>query len=165
MSDQYKTPICPGSRRRRSPAFGRLFKARRRQSELGVTLLEVLVVLGIIVLLATVVGPRVVGYFSKAKTDTAQLQLNALVSAVELYALDMGSYPPQEPGLQALVTPPVERGSWNGPYLAKSDGLKDPWGRDYRYRIPGDHGPFDIYSLGRDDTDGGEGEDRDVVSW
>lgn len=124
-----------------------------------------LVVLGIIALLAAVVGPRVVRYFSQAKSQTTQVQIGNISSALELHFLDTGTYPSQEIGLRALVEAPPDAAGWNGPYLKNDAGLIDPWGRPYRYRYPGEHGDFDIYSFGLDDVEGGEGESKDVTSW
>ncbi|MEM7426930.1 MAG: type II secretion system major pseudopilin GspG [Pseudomonadota bacterium] len=138
---------------------------RIRRSQAGFSLLELLVVIGILALLATLVGPRLIGYFSKAKSQTAQIQISNIGSAVELYFLDIGRYPPQEPGLAALVSQPSGVSKWSGPYLKKKDGLTDPWGRPYLYRFPGENGEFDIYTLGRDGQQGGEGEDGDVTNW
>lgn len=140
-------------------------KHPRRTGEDGYTLLEVLVVLGITVLLAAVVGPRVMNYFSKAKHDTAQIQLTALANAVELYFLDVGKYPAQDKGLVALVEAPAGESSWHGPYLQKKDGLIDPWGQPYRYGAPGKHGPYDLYSFGEDNAEGGDAENRDIQNW
>jgi len=131
----------------------------------GFTLLELLVTLGIVVMLAAVVGPRVIGYFSQAKSQTAQIQLNNVASALELYYLDAGSYPPQDVGLSALMKAPANAETWNGPYLKKESGLNDPWGRPYRYKFPGEHGDFDLFSYGLDNAEGGSGENADVTSW
>ncbi len=135
------------------------------RSDDGYTLLEMLVVLGIIALLATVVGPRVLSYFSQAKTQTAAIQLGHISSALELYFLDVGTYPGQEAGLSALMQSPASADNWNGPYLKKQSGLTDPWGRPFEYRYPGQHSEFDVYSLGQDGAEGGDGESRDVTSW
>jgi general secretion pathway protein G len=131
----------------------------------GFTLLELLVVLGIIALLATLVAPQVIRYLSDARSKTAETQLQNIASAVELYYLDNGSYPPADAGLSALLTAPQSVASWKGPYLKKQGGIVDPWGKPFLYEIPGGHGPYDIWSLGRDGKDGGEGEDRDLKSW
>ena len=147
--------------RRRGP----LSRQAARPRDEGFTLLELLVTLGIVVMLAAVVGPRVLGYFSQAKSQTAQIQLNNVASALELYYLDAGSYPPQEVGLGALMKAPAGAETWNGPYLKKESGLKDPWGRPYRYKFPGEHGDFDVYSYGLDNAEGGSGENADVTSW
>ena len=137
----------------------------RRRKQAGFSLLELLVVIGILALLATLVGPRLIGYFGKAKSQTAQIQIGNLGSAVELYFLDVGVYPPQSPGLEALVTKPAGVAKWGGPYLKKKNGLTDPWGKPFQYRYPGENGDFDIFSLGRDGQKGGEGEDKDPTNW
>jgi general secretion pathway protein G len=131
----------------------------------GFTLLEMLVVLGIIGLLATLVAPQVIRYMSKAKTDTAVAQLRNLEGAMELYFLDIGRYPTAQEGLQGLVSAPAGQAAWNGPYLRSKDGLIDPWGRAYAYVFPGKHGSYDLHSYGLDGEAGGEGENRDVTSW
>jgi general secretion pathway protein G len=129
----------------------------------GFTLLELLVVLGILAMLATVGAPQVLKYFGKAKSESAQIQLRHITSAVELYFLDNGRYPPQEVGLNALINAPPGATRWNGPYLKKAESLVDPWGRPYQYRMPAARGEFEVFSLGRDGAPGGNGEDRDVV--
>lgn len=141
--------------------------ARRRglRDDQGITLVEMLVVLGIIALIGAIVGPRVIGYLAKARTEAAVLQVNAIVNALELYAIDNGSYPSQADGLRALITPPAGARNWRGPYLKKADGLIDPWGKPYLYRFPGKHAEVDVFSLGRDNAEGGAGEDRDVHNW
>ena len=132
----------------------------------GYTLIELLVVLGILALLAGVVAPQVLRYLGSARTEAAKTQVMSLVSATELYYLDLGAYPPADVGLKALVEAPAQAKRWNGPYLRKSSsGLVDPWGRTYAYEAPGKHGNFDIFSLGRDGQVGGSGEDADVTSW
>jgi len=128
----------------------------------GFTLIELLIVLGILALLATVATPQVLRYLGKARTETAKVQISAIASALELYALDNGAYPPPQVGLVALVQPPHGATRWNGPYLKKADGLRDPWGRAYQYRLPGRSGAFDVFTLGRDNAPGGTGEDSDV---
>ncbi len=138
--------------------------SRRRQH--GFTLIELLVVLVILGLLMSVVGPRVMKYVGGAKSDTARMQIQELASSLDMYHLEVGRYPTQDQGLKALIEKPsagAER--WNGPYLRKSAVPKDPWGNDYQYRFPGQHGPFDLFSNGADGQPGGEGEDADIVSW
>jgi general secretion pathway protein G len=83
---------------------------------------------------------------------------------VELYALDNGGYPSQQVGLNGLMQPPPGAVRWAGPYLKKAEGLIDPWGRPYQYRVPGRNGSFEIFTLGRDNTPGGSGEDQDVTN-
>lgn len=147
-----KSTARPLGRRRRARTLG----------EAGFTLLELLVVLGILALLATVAAPQVLRYLGKARTETAKVQINAIGSALELYALDNGGYPPQQIGLSALVQPPAGAARWHGPYLKKAEGLIDPWGRPYQYRFPGRNGSFEVFTLGRDNAAGGTGEDQDV---
>jgi general secretion pathway protein G len=135
-----------------------------RGGDAGFTLIELLIVLGILALLASVAAPQVLRYLGTARTETAKIQINAIASALELYALDNGGDPPQQIGLKALMEAPQGAARWNGPYLKKAQGLVDPWGRPYQYRQPGRAGPFDIFSLGRDNAPGGTGEDRDVTN-
>jgi general secretion pathway protein G len=127
----------------------------------GFTLLELLVVLGIITMLATVAAPQVFRYIGKARTDTARVQIGAIGTALELYALDAGTYPAQQAGLQPLVKSTGD-GRWHGPYLKNEAGLTDPWGRPYQYRMPGRNGQPEVFTLGRDNAVGGIGEDADV---
>lgn len=134
-------------------------------SENGFTLLELLVVLAILSLLATFAVPQVMKYLGGAKSDAAFIQLTNLSTALDLYRLDVGRYPSQEFGLEALVSPPGDSGKWNGPYVKKQGSLLDPWGKPYIYRFPGRHGAFDLSSLGADRAEGGEGENRDLTTW
>jgi general secretion pathway protein G len=151
-------PLREASRDRRDARTG------RPANDAGFTLLELLVALGILVLLAAIVGPQVAGYLGRAKTDTARVQLSSVASALELYALDNGGYPTPQAGLRALIEPPTGASRWRGPYLSKPDGLVDPWGRPYLYRVPGKGRPFEIYTLGRDNAPGGTGEDQDITN-
>ena len=139
-------------------------QSQERNSK-GFTLIELLVVLVILGLLASLVGPRVMKHLGDSKTKTAMLQIEELSSALDVYRLEVGSYPSSNQGLLALVDKPSEADQWNGPYLRKKTIRKDPWGNDYLYRSPGENGPFDLYSLGADNSEGGEGEDRDVLGW
>ena len=122
----------------------------------------VLVILG---LLAGLVGPRVMKYLGGAKTDSAKLQIEDMGAALDLYRLEVGSYQSQEQGLEALVAQPQGVAGWNGPYLKKNFVPKDPWGNEYAYQFPGEHGEYDIGSYGADGQPGGEGESVDVASW
>ena len=131
----------------------------------GFTLIELLVVLVILGLLAGLVGPQVMKYLGGANTKTAKLQIEDFSTALDAFRLDMGRYPTSAEGLAALVVQPSGATRWNGPYLRKNIIPKDPWGNEYQYRSPGQHGAFDLYSLGADSAEGGDGENQDVVSW
>ncbi len=131
----------------------------------GFSLIELLVVLAILGMLATVVGPRVMKYLGSSKVDTARLQIEELVAAIELYRLEVGEYPAAANGVKSLVVKPAGTENWNGPYLRKTVVPKDPWGNDFIYVYPGKHGDFDIISYGADKAEGGEGEAQDIVSW
>ncbi|MFM8445544.1 MAG: type II secretion system major pseudopilin GspG [Methylococcus sp.] len=135
------------------------------RTQAGFTLIELLVVLAIIGLLAGLVGPQVIKHLGESKTKTAKLQIEELTSALDMYRLDVGRYPNTEEGLAALVEQPASAKYWNGPYLRKKKMPADPWNNAYHYVVPGQHGKFDIFSLGADNAEGGEGEDQDVRSW
>jgi general secretion pathway protein G len=132
--------------------------------EAGFTLVELLVVLVILVLLASIIGPRVIGYLGSSRSKTAQVQIEGLVTSLELFHIDVGRYPTTTEGLDALVKAAVRTPGWNGPYLSKSTVPLDPWGRPYRYESPGKKGPFDLYTYGRDGKEGGADEDADIGS-
>lgn len=138
---------------------------RRRRRTAGFTLLELLVVLVILGLLAAIAAPRVMNYLGGAKTDAAKIQINNLSTTLDLYRLDVGHYPSEAEGLDALLTKPSDANGWNGPYVRQEDVITDPWGRRYQYRYPGEHLEFDLYTLGADDAEGGEGENQDVTNW
>jgi general secretion pathway protein G len=136
-----------------------------RSRTAGFTLLELLVVLVILGLLAAVATPQVLKYLSRARTQSAALQIHDLSAALDLYRLDVGHYPSEEEGLASLVEAPATTANWNGPYVKKREMLKDPWGHPYNYLIPGQHGDFDLYSLGADNAEGGDAENQDVTNW
>ena len=139
--------------------------SRRARAQSGVTLFELLIVLVIIGLLATLVAPRVIGYLGRSKSDVARAQLSSIATSLELFYLDLGRYPSEAEGLAALVEPPEEDGeAWQGPYLRNQTGLTDPWGEAYLYRLS-DEGPaqFTVLTYGRDAEEGGDGEDRDIL--
>ncbi|NOR69139.1 MAG: type II secretion system major pseudopilin GspG [Methylomarinum sp.] len=138
---------------------------KNKRTEQGFTLLELLVVLGIIALLAGIVGPQVMKHMAASKSKAAKVQVEDLSAALDMYKLDVGKYPTSEQGLSALVEKPSDSKRWNGPYLRKVKVPKDPWIQDYRYASPGQYGRFDLYSYGADDKEGGEGEDQDINSW
>ncbi|MFZ0429378.1 MAG: type II secretion system major pseudopilin GspG [Acidobacteriota bacterium] len=130
----------------------------------GFSLIELIVVLVILGLLATIVGPKVIDQLSKGKTNIAKVQIADLEGALGLFRFDVGRYPTTAEGLNALLENPG-LDNWSGPYLTKSSLPKDPWGHEYQYRAPGMHGDFDLYCLGADGIEGGEGDNADVTSW
>lgn len=133
---------------------------RRAKGEAGFTLVELLVVLVILVLIASIVGPRVIGYLGSSRSKTASVQIESLVTAVELFRIDVGRYPTSGEGLGVLVKQSGDIPGWSGPYLAKVTLPPDPWGRPYLYEQDG--GGFRIRSLGGDGKEGGRGEDADL---
>jgi general secretion pathway protein G len=143
--------------------FSRIHRDRRADG--GFTLLEMLVVLAIMGLLAAIIAPQVLKYLGSSRAQTAKVQITNVVSALELFRVDVGRYPTQQEGLNAVITAPPTAVGWNGPYLQKPSALMDPWGQPYLYRNPGKHGEIDIYSLGSDKAEGGTGEAADVGNW
>lgn len=137
---------------------------RAKGSLAGFTLIELLMVMVIIGLLAAIVAPRFMGKVGKAKLQAAQAQIELFGAALDAYRLDVGRYPTSEQGLAALRVQPDDSSNWDGPYLKKRIPL-DPWKNEYIYKSPGDNGEYDIISYGADGKDGGEDEDRDIVSW
>ena len=137
---------------------------RKRSREKGFSLIELIVVLVILGLLATVVGPQVMKRLAQGKAEIAKLQVDQLEGAIGLFRFDVGRYPSSSEGLEALLRDAgIE--NWSGPYLEKSTVPKDPWGREYEYRSPGQHSDFDLWSHGADGTPGGEDDSADVTSW
>jgi general secretion pathway protein G len=133
-----------------------------KKSNLGFTLLELLVVMVIIGLLAAYVGPRYFSQLSKSERQTAKAQIEGFSKALDAYRLDTGRYPTTELGLAALVTKPNNEAKWNGPYLQKQVP-NDPWGKPYLYRAPGQNGAdFDLISTGKDGEAGGDGDNADI---
>lgn len=142
--------------------------ARRRQrldqhtGEAGYTLTEMLVVIGIIALIAAVLTPGLIGQMGRARAKAAQLQLDTLASNVEVFRSDVGRYPTQKEGLDALVHEPEGSEGWTGPYLKDPKAAKDPWGRNVVYALDADGEKFSVSSLGADGKPGGSGLDRDL---
>jgi general secretion pathway protein G len=137
--------------------------ASKRRSA-GFTLLELLVVMVIIGLLAGYVGPKYFAQIGKSEVKVTRSQIDALEKALDQYRLDTGHYPAMDQGLAALVTRPSNESKWDGPYLRKNVP-PDPWGNPYVYRIPGEHGDFDLLSYGKDGQPGGTGEAADITNW
>jgi general secretion pathway protein G len=131
-----------------------------RNTSRGFTLVELLLVLVILALIGGLVLPGIIGKAEGAKVKAAGSQINRLAMAVESYYLDTGATPDN---LDELVTESGVDG-WNGPYV-KPSSLKDPWGREYVYNYPGEHGEFDLLSLGADGQPGGEDRNADINSW
>jgi len=129
------------------------------------TLLELMVVLLILAMLASIAAPQVIKHLRKAKQDTAHIQIEALAASLDFFQLDLGRYPTQEEGLKVLVEPPANEARWDGPYIKKEASLIDPWGAPYGYSLPGKRGEYDLYTFGADKKEGGEGESRDVGNW
>src|SRR5262249_50853109 len=136
-----------------------------RAGESGFTLVEILVVITIIGLIMALVGPRVLNYLSEAKGKTAKIQIASFSSALDLYFLDTGRYPTSSEGLTALMQRPGNVPAWNGPYLKGNVVPTDPWGHPYIYRLPGQHGTYDIISYGSDGQEGGTGAAADITTW
>jgi len=157
-------PLASASRRPASAPTVAHSRARRR----GFTLIEILVVIVVIAILATLVAPNVFRHVGAAKDATARSQIEMLGGALDAYRLDNGRYPSTQQGLAALwEAPTVEpAANWTQPYLRKPVPL-DPWGNPYLYVSPGDVNPqgYDLVSYGADGQPGGEGEDADITSW
>lgn len=142
--------------------FHRMKKGRSGANRsAGFTLVELLLVLMILALIGGLVLPGIIGKAEGAKVKAAASQVSRLAMAVESYYLDTGTTPAS---LQQLVEDSGNDSGWNGPYV-KPSSLKDPWGRNYEYAFPGEHGDFDIYSLGADGQPGGDGKNADINSW
>ena len=131
----------------------------------GFTLLELMVVLLILALLASIAAPQVMKHLSKAKAQTARIQLDALTASINYFQMDMGRFPTDHEGLNVLLERPANEPHWDGPYLQKKDSLLDPWGRPFHYKHPGSHRDFDLYTLGSDNQEGGSGDARDIGNW
>lgn len=159
----FKRPI-PYQYRRKKNNMNKILKQRAKKGS-GFTLIELLIVMVIIGLLAAFIVPKLIGRVGESKQTSAKAQIELLATAIDVYKLDTGKYPTQDSGLSALITKPDAVKNWKGPYLNKEKIPKDPWGVDFIYKYPGEHGDYDIISYGADENDGGTGEDKDVVSW
>ena len=149
----------PRAAARRSPVM------TKRDGEAGYTLVELLVVVAILGLLTLIATPFVLRYLDSAKVSTARTEIANISAGLDLFKIDVGRYPTTEEGLDALMKPPAGVDNWNGPYIKKTAGLKDPWGRPYLYRSPGQHGEFDVYSYGATGEASASGEKPQVANW
>jgi len=142
---------------------------KRLKESRGFTLIELMVVIVILSLLAVLVGPKIIGRSDDAKVADAKVQIRNLETALKLYKLDSGNFPTTEQGLQALVSKPsvgkIPNNYKAEGYLENKSVPKDPWGNDYVYLSPGEHGDYDLYSFGADGVRGGEGKNADIESW
>lgn len=146
--------------------FFRHFKPSERSNIKGFTLIELMVVIVILSILAVYMAPRLVGRDDQARQLRAKVDIEALETALKLYRLDTGSYPTTQQGLEALVEQPEGVQNWReGGYLDKRRLLRDPWGNEYVYLSPGQHGDFDIISYGANGQPGGEGVNADINNW
>ncbi len=139
------------------------------KSQRGFTLIEIMVVIVILALLAALVGPKIIGRSDDAKLTDAKLQIRNLETSLKLYKLDSGFYPSTDQGLQALLTKPttgqIPKNYRQEGYLESKSLPKDPWGNEFVYLSPGEHGDYDLCSLGADGVKGGEGKGADICSW
>lgn len=135
-------------------------EAARTRREAGFTLVELLVVLAILGLLVAIATPQVLKYLGRAKTDTAQIEMKSISTALDLFMIDNGRYPTQDEGLADLVANTDNLPNWHGPYLKANAVPTDPWGHPYQYRYPGQHGDYDLYTLGPN----GDGQDEQSAS-
>lgn len=133
-----------------------------KRSNSGFTLVEMIAVIIIIGLVAAFVGPRIFNQGDAARSKLARTAISDISSRMELFKLDVGRYPNSSEGLRALVANPGGINNWGGPYAQESQ-IKDPWGNDFQYTVPGKSGPFEIKSLGADGREGGEGANADVT--
>jgi general secretion pathway protein G len=153
-------PIAAPSRLR--SRCSRLERAARDQR--GFTLIELLVVIAILSLLIGLVAPAMIRQLGSAKHKIAEQSIARIGGILDIYRIDVGSYPTSQQGLQSLAVRPSNAPGWNGPYVKDPDELNDPWGRPYQYRSPSTRPAhdYDIISLGADGKPGGEGEDADI---
>lgn len=135
-----------------------------KNKQSGFTLLEIIVVVTIIAIMAAYIAPKVAGRTDDARISKAKSDIRVLDSSLELYKLDNFKFPTTDDGLSALITAPSSAKNWRkGGYIKRL--RKDPWGNDYQYKSPGDHGEVDIFSYGADGGEGGAEGDADIGNW
>lgn len=144
-----------------------LNRHHRRYGSSGFTLIEIVVAVAILAILSSIVVLKVIGNVETAAITKAKADIQALASALNIYKLQNFDYPSTDQGLRALIEKPAgqpEAANWqNGGYIERLP--KDPWNRDYQYLNPGQHGEFDVYSLGKDGQLGGDGANADIGNW
>ncbi|MEJ2577306.1 MAG: type II secretion system major pseudopilin GspG [Gammaproteobacteria bacterium] len=128
----------------------------------GFSLIELLVVIGILAVIAAIVAPNLLGKADDANVNATKVQIEQLTAAVDLYRLETGKYPER---MEDLLEQPADNPRWKGPYVRKKRLLQDPWHNDIQYQRPGEHGPYDLYSFGADGQPDGEGNDADIGNW
>jgi len=146
----------PGFKERQIFMNRRHFQKRVYRREGGFTLIEILIVVVIIGLIASLIAPNLIGRFERSKEEIAKTQLEMLSSGVLAFKVDVGRYPT---ALDELIKSTDAK--WRGPYLSKQMVPQDPWNQDYQYKAPGEHGPFDLYSLGPN----GKLDEKAVKNW
>ncbi len=135
-----------------------------REKNKGFTLIEIIIVVIIMSMIATLIVPRLFKKVEKSKKQITKTQIVMVENAIKMFKLDTGRYPTSDEGLEALMKQPENSNNWDGPYLEK--GIpKDPWGRDYLYVYPGKNYTFELYSQGADGQPGGEGENADIFNY
>ena len=164
IMDTLPTRTAPRAPRASHYATGPRPRHPRHPRSAGFTLLELLVVMVIIGLLASYVGPKYFLQIGKSEIKAARAQIDGLEKALEQYRIDTGHFPSTEQGLNVLFAKPGNEPKWAGPYLKKAPP-PDAWGQSYQYKSPGEHGEFDLYSFGKDGRSGGSGEDADITNW
>ncbi|HEX3044733.1 MAG TPA: type II secretion system major pseudopilin GspG [Bacillota bacterium] len=143
---------------------------REKKGEQGFTLIEILAVLVLLAFILTMLAPAVIKQMQKGQVEAARSQIGVVKAALNAYYIDNGSYPATEQGMKALIekpsAPPVPE-RWDGPYLEDGKLPLDPWGHELKYQAPGTHNPkkYDLYSLGPDNKEGGDGLDADIGNW
>lgn len=143
--------------------YKNIFQKVAKEEE-GYTLLELLVVLVILTLIIGIAGPTVLRQFGKAKADTARIEVNRLVTDLEFFRVDVGRFPTEAEGINALLVRPDGEAGWAGPYLPKASQVNDPWGRPYIYDLSDDGQVVTVSSLGADGVADGDGENADISS-
>lgn len=141
-------------------------KNQRNKKQSGFTLLELMVVVVILGILASVVAPNLLGSKDTASQKKAAVDIKSLETALDTYRLNHNVYPTTDQGLEALVTEPNNPTPRNYPQDGYIKRLpQDPWGNDYQYLSPGDNGTIDVFTLGADGQEGGEGVNADIGNW